>query len=82
VQRQLNRTDITLLPEAPQPSHTLTVIPLSPSTPRPAHAGSKHLTIQQEIAKERHWPMLSIHVREAIEVRFPEVFKEIKVTMR
>lgn len=29
----------------------------------------------EEICRSKHWPMLSILVREAIEVRYPEVFK-------
>jgi hypothetical protein len=30
----------------------------------------------EEKAREKHWPMLSILVREAIEVRYPEIFKK------
>ena len=30
----------------------------------------------EEIAKSKHWPMLSILVREAVEVRYPDVFKK------
>ena len=30
----------------------------------------------EEKAREKHWPMLSILVREAVEVRYPEVFKK------
>jgi hypothetical protein len=32
----------------------------------------------EEIAREKHWPMLSILIREAVEARYPEAFKESK----
>ena len=61
-------------------------------TKRPAHRplrGEKPLTERlsamfskeerealEDIAREKHWPMLSILIREAVEVRYPEIFKK------